>query len=291
MKYAYFPGCSLQATAVAYDISTRVVSNELGIELKELEDWNCCGATAYLSVKELLSFAISARNLALAEKTGHDIVAPCSACFTVLNKTNLYLAEFPKLKEKVDIALAEGGLSYTGRIKVRHLLDVYVNDVGYEKIKSKMKRELTGLKVACYYGCQIVRPKNEFDDPEMPSSLDELTATLGATPVNYPWKTKCCGGSLMGTREEVALKLVQQLLLCAQENGADCIVTTCPLCQINLDAYQGKINRKFKTNYSMPVLVFPQLVGLALSIPVEELAIQKGLVVADKVLEKLKIQS
>jgi len=288
-KYTYFPGCSLSATSSAYDISSKIVSKELGIELTELEDWNCCGATAYLSVAELLSFTFSARNLALAEKLGQDIIAPCSACFTNLNKTNHYLAEFPKLKEKVDIALAEGGLQYNGGVKVRHLLDIYINNIGYETIKSKMKRELTGLNVACYYGCQIIRPKNDFDDPEMPTSLDELTATLGATPVNYPWKTKCCGSSLMGTKEEIALKLVQQLLLCAQENGADCIVTTCPLCQINLDAYQGKINRKFKTNYSIPVLFFPQLVGLTLAIPVEDLAIQKGLVSAEKVLEKLKI--
>jgi heterodisulfide reductase subunit B len=279
----------LQATAVAYDISTCIVSKELGIELEELKDWNCCGATAYMSVKELLSFTISARNLALAEKTGHDIVAPCSACFTVLNKTNHYLAEFPKLKEKVDIALAEGGLSYHGGVKVRHLLDVYVNDVGYEKTKSKMKRDLAGLKVACYYGCQIVRPKNEFDDPEMPTSLDELMATLGATPVYYPLKAKCCGGSLMGTKEDLALQLVQQLLLCAQEGQADCIVTTCPLCQINLDAYQSTINRRFNTNYTLPVLVFPQLVGLTMQISPEELGIHKGIVSADKILEKLKI--
>jgi heterodisulfide reductase subunit B2 len=291
LKYAYYPGCSLSATAKAYDISSKIVSKELGIELEELEDWNCCGATAYLSVSELLSFTFSARNLALAEKVGRDIVAPCSSCYTILNKTNHYLAEYPKLKEKVDIALAEGGLKYTGKVKVRHLLDVYVNDIGYKKIKSKMKRELKGLNVACYYGCQIVRPKNDFDDPEMPSSLDELMATLGATPVHYPVKTKCCGGALMGTKEELALQLVQQLLLCAKENNADCIVTTCPLCQINLDAFQNKVNRKFGTKYAIPTLFFPQLVGLTLPIPVDDLAIDKGIVSAVNVLEKLKLQS
>ncbi|MFB3896362.1 MAG: CoB--CoM heterodisulfide reductase iron-sulfur subunit B family protein [bacterium] len=290
MKYAYYPGCSLSATAKAYDISSKLVSKYLGIELEELEDWNCCGATAYLSVSELLSFTFSARNLALAEKKGQDIVAPCSSCFTILNKTNHYLAEFPKLKEKVDIALAEGGMKYTGSVKVRHLLDIYVNDLGYAKIKSKMNRELKGLNVACYYGCQMVRPKNEFDDPENPTTLDELVATLGGTPVNYPVKAKCCGSSLMGTREELALQLVQQLLLCAKENNADCIVTTCPLCQINLDAFQDKVNSKFGTKYAIPTLFFPQLVGLALPIPVDDLAIDKGIVSAVNVLEKLKMQ-
>ncbi|MCX7920285.1 MAG: CoB--CoM heterodisulfide reductase iron-sulfur subunit B family protein [bacterium] len=289
MRYAYYPGCSLSATAKAYDISSKVVSKELGIEFEELEDWNCCGATAYLSVTELLSFTFSARNLALAEKMGLDIVAPCSSCFTILNKTNLYLAEYPDLKRKVDIALAEGGLKYSGNVKVRHLLDVYVNDIGYQKIKSKMKRDLKGLNVACYYGCQIVRPKNNFDDPEMPTSLDELVTTLGATPVHYPVKTKCCGSSLMGTKEELALQLVNNLLMCAVDNQADCIVTTCPLCQINLDAFQGKVNRKFKTNYAIPTLFFPQLVGLTLPIPVDDLAIHKGIVSAVNVLEKLKI--
>jgi len=177
--YTYFPGCSSsEGGAKAYGWSTRAVSKALDIELVELDDWNCCGSTPYSSVEELASYCLSARNLALAEKSGLDLVTPCSSCYVILSRTNSYLKQYPELKAKVDKALAAGGLKYRGTVRVRHLLDVIVNDIGYDAIKSRVGRDLGGLKVAPYYGCQVVRPRFGFDHPEFPQSLDKLIDTL-----------------------------------------------------------------------------------------------------------------
>lgn len=273
MKYTYYPGCSVSATANIYADSIKAIAPALGLELEELEDWNCCGATAYMSVKELMSFAISARNLALAEKHHRDVVTPCSACYTVLNKTNNYFAEYPDLREKIGQALDAGGLSYSGNVRVRHLLDVVCNDLGCEKINSLVKKKLTGLKVAPYYGCQIVRPETSFDDPDEPTIMNRLIEALGAECVDYRMKTACCGASLMGTQEDLALRLCRNLLLDAERRGAHCLVTTCPLCQMNLDVYQSKVNALFKTKFDIPILYFTQLIGVALGLPLKDLGL------------------
>jgi heterodisulfide reductase subunit B2 len=273
MDYTYYPGCSLESAHHGYSESVKKVFSHLDCNLIELEDWNCCGATAYMSVKETLSFAISARNLALAEKHQRDIVAPCSSCFTVLNKTNRYLRELPEFHKKVNECLAEAGLKYNLSINVRHPLDVLMNDIGIETIKAKSKRTLEGLKIANYYGCQIVRPEKGFDDREDPVLMDKLFSALGAENVYFPFKVKCCGGMLMTTYEDVSLKLSKEIIESAIENKADCIVTTCPLCQMNVEAYQDKINRVYNTNYNIPVLFFTQLLGLAFGFSNHELEI------------------
>jgi len=287
MKYTYYPGCSVHATANIYQNSIDAVAPALGLELEELEDWNCCGATAYMSVKELMSFSISARNLALAEPHHRDVVTPCSACYTVLNKTNHYLAEYPELRQKVGQALEAGGLSYGGGVRVRHLLDVVVNDVGYEKIASLVRRRLAGLKVAPYYGCQIVRPETEFDDPDEPTTMNKLIEALGAECIDYRMKTVCCGASLMGTQEDLALRLCKNLLLDAELKGAHCLVTTCPLCQMNLDVYQGKINALFKTKFNIPIIYFTQLIGVSLGLPLRELGLNRLAVKLTKPMKEL----
>ena len=279
MEYLYYPGCSLQSAGRPYDESLRAVFRVLGVPLKELEDWNCCGATMYMSVDEPTSLAISARNLALAERNGGaNLVAPCSACYTVLLKTNRFLRDSPELKAKVDRILGEVGLSCKLAVKVRHPLDVLVNDVGIETIAQAARSSLGGLPFAPYYGCQIVRPERGFDDPEYPTTMDALLERLGAKAVYFPMKTRCCGGMLMTTFPDVSLQLVKELLECATQNGGRCVVTTCPLCQVNLEAYQKRINRKFGTAFDVPVLVFTQLLGLALGCPEEELGLQRNLV-------------
>jgi heterodisulfide reductase subunit B len=275
MKYTYYPGCSVKSTANLYQQSIDAISPILGLELEELEDWNCCGATAYMSVKELMSFAISARNLALAEPFHRDIVTPCSACYLVLNKTNQYFAEYPDLRKKLGQALEAGGLSYSGNLRVRHILDVIFNDVGPEKISSLVKKRLDGLRVVPYYGCQIVRPEMGFDDPDDPQSMDRLIEALGATSVEYPLKTKCCGASLIGTEEDIALRLCCELLSAAESAGAHLIVTLCPLCQMNLDVYQGKVNRLCGMEHNLPVLYITQLIGIALGLPSKSLGLDK----------------
>ena len=275
MKYTYYPGCSVKATANLYQESIDAIAPTLGLELEELDDWNCCGATAYMSVRELMSFAISARNLALAEKHHRDLVTPCSACYLVLNKTNHYFEDYPDMRKKLGQALEAGGLSYSGNINVRHILDVIINDLGIEKITSLVRKKLKGLKVAPYYGCQIVRPEMGFDDPDDPQSMDMLIDALGAETVKYSLKTRCCGASLMGTEEKMALKLCRELLMEAERNGAHCIITLCPLCQMNLDIYQSKVNSLFKTKFKIPVIYFTQLIGLAFGVPPEKLGLKR----------------
>ncbi len=285
--YTYFPGCSAsEGGAKAYGWSAQAVSKILDMELIELDDWNCCGSTPYSSVDELASFCLSARNLALAEKRGFDLVTPCSSCYVMLNRTNSYLKQYPRVKAKVDEALAAGGLEYHGTVKVRHLLDVLVNDIGYDEINSKVKRNLGGLKVAPYYGCQIVRPRFGFDHPEFPQSLDKLIASLGGEPVPFPLKSRCCGGSLIISEETLALDLIEKLLDSAVSNGAESLVTVCPLCQTNLDAYQSLVNKKFKTNFNLPILFFTQLMGVAFGLGGKDLGLKTNIIPAERVLAK-----
>jgi heterodisulfide reductase subunit B len=282
-SYSYFPGCSAEATASPLGISVLPVAKELGMDLVELEDWNCCGSSPYGSVDKLEATCIAARNLALAEKTGLDLVTPCSNCYVVLDGANDILKEYPALKEQVGKALAVAKLGYKGGVRVRHLAEVLYSDITPEVIRAKTTKPLKGLKVAAYYGCQLVRP-NGFDDPESPHSLDELVASLGADVVPWQMKVQCCGSSLVMPEQEVALGLVNRILRNAQENGAQCLVTPCPLCQINLDVYQGQVNRLFKTKYNLPVLFLTQLIGVALGIKPEALALSGNIVSPMRVL-------
>jgi heterodisulfide reductase subunit B len=263
MRYAYYPGCSLEATGRPYQESVVAVSKTLGIELVELEDWNCCGATAYMSINEALSFSLSARNLCQAKKIGDTLVTACSACYTNLRKTETYLAEFPEMKSKVNTALAEANLNYEGGIVTKHFLQTVVEDVGLDRIKSLARNPLSGLRVAPYYGCQIARPYGIEDDADNPTMMDKLLMAIGATPTYYPMKTVCCGGSLMGIRKDVALRLCRNILMCAQQYDAQCIAVTCPLCQMNLDAFQSAVNRTYGTSFNLPIVYFTQLMGVA----------------------------
>jgi len=282
-NYSYFPGCSAEAAASPLGISVLPVAKELGMDLIELEDWNCCGSSPYGSVDKLAAACIAARNLALAEKTGLDLVTPCSNCYVVLDGANDNLKEYPALKEQVSKALAVAKLGYKGGVRVRHLAEVLYSDITPEVIGSKVIKPLKGLRVASYYGCQLVRP-NGFDDPESPHSLDELVASLGADVVSWQMKVHCCGSSLVMPEQEVALGLVNKILRNAQENGAQCLVTPCPLCQINLDVYQSQVNSQFKTRYNLPVLFLTQLVGVALGIKPDALALSRNIVSPMRVL-------
>ena len=284
--YAYYPGCSAEATAVGLGLSTQAIAKPLDMELIELEDWTCCGSTPYGSLAGLESIAVAARNLALAEKTGLDLVAPCSSCFLTLTKANLHLKEHRQLMEQVNEALAVVNLEYHGNVRVRLLVEVLVNDITPEVIATKVKRALNGLKVAPYHGCQLVRPDYGFDNPEFPQSLDRLVESLGAEAVPYPLKSYCCGGSLVISEEDLALELMRKLLTNAVNSGAQCITTPCPLCQMNLDAYQSKVNGKFKTNYNLPILFITQLMGVAFGLDGKDLGLKTNIVSPKEVLAK-----
>jgi len=277
MTYAYFPGCSLRGTGKAYEESLLAVFRALGIELQELEDWNCCGATTYMSYDELQSYALAGRNLAIAAKAKQHIVAPCAACYLVLNKTHHYVAEYPHIRYIVDKSLHSIGLEYDKGVKVLHPLEVLLNELGEERLRSLVKRPLSEFRVAPYYGCQIVRPYSTFDNQRNPLSMDKLLQACGAKVAYYPVKTVCCGGSQKGSLPEVGLDLIRHLLRTAHTNGANVIATACPLCQFNLEVFQKEAAWS-PAQHLFPVLYFTQLIGLALGIDEKTLGLHRALV-------------
>ena len=282
MEYLYYPGCSLHAAGKGYDESVLAVFRALGLPIRELEGWNCCGATAYMSVNELKAFALAARNLALAEREGGGgpvcLVVPCSACYLVLTKVQHRLHEYEQIRGPIFAALRDAGLSYRGDVRVRHPLDVLVNDVGLGGVAGAVTDPLEGLTVACYYGCQVVRPYASFDNQYDPTTMDDLLHAAGAETVNWPLKTRCCGGTLTGTVEEVGQRLNYILLKEAKQRGADAVATCCPLCQFNLECYQSQIASRFGDGIGMPVAYFTQLLGRAMGIGDRELGLHRSFI-------------
>ncbi len=284
MNYTYFPGCSLESTAYDYDASARAVMQALGHKLEELPDWNCCGATGADVVSHLLSIALPARNLAKAQQLGDQIVTTCSSCYLNLFRVNSHLAADPKLQDELDIVLGEVGLQYRGGVRVRHLLELLVTDTGINAIARRVRRRLEGIRVAPYYGCLVVRPYAEFDGPDLPTSMDRLLAALGASVVPYVMKTRCCGGVLMTTQKHIALKLVGDILDPIRD--VDCVVTVCPLCQLNLEAYQREVGGHLGARVNIPILYFTQLMGLAFGLPEADLKLNASLVGAQKLIKQ-----
>jgi len=294
--YSYYPGCALERNAAAYHDSLMAVAESLELTFTEVADWNCCGATEYITLDLIPAYALVGRNLALASDqgcNGRSLVAPCSACFLNLKKTDHYLAQSPDLNRKVNQALAAGGLHYEpGSVRVKHLLEIIAEDVGFNKVARAVKRPLFGLKVAPYYGCLIVRPVlgGTFDDAEQPTSMDTLMRTIGAEVVDFPAKAQCCGGHMTQISEEVALHLIFQLLKNAVDHGADVIAAICPMCQLNLDAYQEAVNKHYGTDFHIPILYFTQLLGLAFGFGEATVGIGQELVDARPALETIQVK-
>ncbi len=285
--YQYYPGCSLRGTGRAFEESLLAVFAALDVRLHEIDDWNCCGATAYMSVDEAQAFALSARNLALADAAEGDVVAPCAACYLTLTKTQRYLVQYPHLGQRVDAALHEAGLEYRGRRRVRHPLEILIHDVGLGAIRERIVKPLAGLRIAPYYGCQLVRPFALFDAQANPSTMDQLLFAAGAVVLDdFPLKTRCCGGSQTGTTPEAGMHLSSIILKEAAKRRADLIAVTCPLCQFNLEAYQGPISARFGRVH-MPVLYFTQILGLAMGLPPRRVSLQRCLVSARPVLARV----
>jgi heterodisulfide reductase subunit B len=287
--YSYFPGCSLEKMALSYHKSTIETTSTLGIELNEIEDWNCCGATAYFHVDELLAYTLVARNLAIAEKSGHDFVAPCSACYKNSYFTNKYLQEDDDLADHINYALEQDNLTFSGNLEVKHLMEVFVEGEGLEKISSTVSHPLNGLRVAPYYGCQIVRPNKDHENIENPQFFENLITAIGAEPVDFAFRLRCCGGSLIITSREAAMSLVRDLLQNAQDSEANVIATACPLCQTNLEVYQMQVNQEFGTNFNIPVMYFTQLLGLAMGIQPKKLGVGTEFVSTARVLDYVKV--
>lgn len=266
MRYLYYPGCSLEGTASEYDTSTRAFLAAMGMELTPLEDWTCCGASAAPALSRLLALSLAARNLALAERsrTNLDLLVPCSACYLNLKKAAEAIRTSSHTRHEVNAILAEEGLEVRGTVRVRHLLDVLAGDLETAQLAAAVRRPLSGLTVAPYYGCQCLRPYVLFDSGEAPVSMEPLIRATGARV--HPWKMgpKCCGASHMNTHMEVGLELSGAILAAAR--GADAVATVCPMCQMNLEAYQKKISRQRHEDLTVSIVYLPQLLGLALGI-------------------------
>ena len=258
---SYYPGCSLDGSAKEYGESTEAVCKSLDINLQELDDWNCCGASSAHIVSDLLAVALPARNLEIADKAGLDLVVPCAACYQRL-----------KMAEKELLAGRDiEGISrkYEGNFNIKYLVDFIWEDVGEKIISAKVKKPLKDLKAVCHYGCLTVRPPKVTDarNPENPRAMDNIIKSLGADVKNWSYKTDCCGGSLILTRPDIARKLIQKLLDMAEEAGADCIVTGCPMCFSNLDSRQKSVSQESGKKYKLPIFYFSELMGLAYAEP------------------------
>jgi heterodisulfide reductase subunit B len=256
MEFSYYPGCSLHSTASEYNASVQAVFSALGVGLHELEDWNCCGATSAHSLNRSLALALPARNLAIAQRAAMDVVMPCAACFSRHKNADYVLRNDSDKRAFLEKTLS---FSFTGNVAVRPLLDVVGNTIGLEQVKSLVKKPLKGLKAVGYYGCLLVRPHEvtQFENPENPTLMNRLLEALGADVRSWSYATECCGGGLTLTRPNVAARLVNRLADRAREAGADTIVTSCPLCQMNLEMRQDNSSPK------MPVFYFTELMGLA----------------------------
>ena len=275
MKYAYFPGCSQESTAEEYNRSLKAVAAGLDVmDLVELPDWNCCGATPAATVNPLLPHALAARNLAIAEEMGMEMIAPCAACYKNMNKASHVLNDDPDLRAQVNRTL--DGHQVGRAPRVRHPLDVLVNDVGVDNVP--VAKPLQGLKVASYYGCLITRPSGGFDDPERPQSMDRLMDALGAEAVDWPYKTKCCGGAIYMAEEDISFALSAEVLAHAKAAGANAVAVGCPFCQLLLDLYQDKLEAIKGTTFDLPILFFSQLMGLAMGVDRAELGLEKLIV-------------
>jgi heterodisulfide reductase subunit B len=286
MKYLFYPGCSMHGAALEYQTSMLAVLEALGAEIKELDNWTCCGASVASVMSDLLSLALPARNLALAEAAdgGRPLLVGCSSCYTNLRRAAIAAAN-PATLAKINQALEVENLTYHGAVQTRHLLDVLANDLGPDAIKARVKRPLTGLKVAPYYGCQTVRPYSPFDDSQHPSSMVGILEALGATVYHYSHEATCCGTALLTTKPHVGFEIVGQILDAA--GPADCLAAVCPMCHMNLDSYQNLVSKQIGKPIKIPVLFLPQLIGLAFGLPEDVLLLKREVVPVDSVLARL----
>jgi len=255
-ELSYYPGCSLHGTAREYDDSIRGVLNVLDIQLHELEDWTCCGASSAHCTNEDLAIDLAARNLAIAEKSDRELLVPCVACYSRFKAAESELKEHSKKLR----------FSYRGNVPIRYALDFFCAEPILEEVKKKLTKPLAGLKVVCYYGCLTVRPPKltGIRQYENPQHMDRLMECIGAEPIQWSYKTDCCGASLVMTRTDIVRKLGERLLSMAKEAEADCVVTGCPMCQANLDTRQEEIEKESGQKYDLPILYFTELMGLAL---------------------------
>lgn len=277
MKYAYYPGCSAESTARDQYMSVKEVADALNIELKEIKGWTCCGSTPAHHTDKLLSISLPAANLLMAKKMGLDMVVFCAACYNRMKVANHEIKTNPNIRKEVAETLGE---DYDGSVNVLHFVEILLKEIGLVKLQNAFTHTLDGLKVANYYGCLLVRPKEvtNFDDPENPTLMDKLINIMGGEGIDWPHKVECCGGGFALTRTDIVMELSNSILDMAKDSGAECISVACPMCQVNLDLRQGDINKAKNKNHNLPVVYITQLVGLCLGISSEKLGMEKCVV-------------
>ena len=288
LKYLLFLGCAIPYRVSAYEISARKVAEKLGIELVEMPEYNCCGLPMD-PISHDIMLTLAARNLCVAEKQGLSIMTLCPGCAGTLRKVNKMLKEDKKLKELVNVYLKETGLEFKGTIEVKHLIQVLAEDVGFEKIKAAVQKPLNPLKVAEHNGCHVMRPVKYigFDDPENPVMLKKLIEATGAQCLDYMDETECCGAPIAGVNEKIPLQLTRDKLSHIKDVGAQAMITVCPFCHMMFDTNQSRIERMFNETFRLPVLHYPQLLGLAMGFSPEELALKELRVDASKLVSTL----
>jgi len=288
MRYALYLGCTAPVRAMNYELASRNTARRLGIELVDINDFGCCGFPVK-SVHHEAALLLSARNLALAEEQGLDICALCSACTGTLAEANYALRGDEKLRERVNQELeAAASRTYNGTIRVRHFARILYEEVGLERIREAVTVDLSGLRLAAHYGCHYLKPTEAhdgFDDPENPHSLDRLIEALGASSIYYEGREQCCGGGILGADEETALALPHLKLERAVAAGADALVVICPFCDIMYELQQRRIEKMYETRYNLPVVFYPQLLGLAMGLSADEVGLPLNRVKSRKLME------
>jgi succinate dehydrogenase / fumarate reductase cytochrome b subunit len=287
MKIAYYPGCVAQESGRELDMATRWVCRELGIELVEFPSFSCCGSGFMDEANMTLNVALNARNLAIAEKAGLDLLTICSTCQGMLNLANVKMRE-PTIRARIDPVLAKLQISYGGNVRVKHLLEVLVHDIGIPALREKVRRPLSGMNVGAFYGCHLLRPTLELgsESAEEPHSFEDLLSAIGATPVMYRGRVMCCGFPILFVKPETANRIAARQIVDAREHGAHAMATPCPLCHISLDSFQNKAAASVGEKLNMPVFHLPQLVALALGASPEELGLSRHLVPTEPALAR-----
>ena len=291
MKLAYYPGCSASGSGIEFDKSTRALAAPLGYELTDIPDWNCCGATSGHSTNQLLSMALPARTLAIAEDNGMEtILAPCAACYSRHRHVEHVIQHDEAMKAKIEAAIDH---PLQGKTQTISALELLARDIGLDHIKEKVKEPLRAVKAAAYYGCLLVRPPEHcgFDDPEHPESMDDILAAIGANPVDWNGKVECCGAALVTARPEVGGDMLYRVLKSAKDAGAECIITACPLCMMNLDMRQAAIEKRFGISFNLPIYYITEMVAVALGILGHTIGLDQHFVEAEEYVSRMLKQS
>jgi len=281
VKYALYTGCVAKGAGRELLTATTLAAERLGISLEEMTDASCCGAGVIHEDNPYLADVLNARILTLAEERGLDILTICGTCQGVIRSVQKKLDSDPAHREYINGELEKTtGRTYQGKVKVKHFYQIIEDDYGIENLEKMVQKKLTGLKVAPFYGCYVLRPHEKADVkvPDRPDSLEKTIRALGATPVDYPEKQKCCGFPIIMCNKSSSLALAGNALEGARKAGADCLMTPCPLCHLNMDAYQPEIESMVEKDINMPVLHYPQLIALALGVSIEELKMQTHIV-------------